>query len=72
VVRGRPGDDLLRGGPGDDLLASGFGADSIDGAEGSDYVRGDSTIDRIYDTGPATPGRRDPTSAVFRFQVRRR
>ncbi len=45
------GDDLLLGGPGNDLLAGGFGADSIDGGEGDDFVRGDSTIDRIYDTG---------------------
>ena len=45
------GDDLLQGGPGNDRLVGGFGADSIDGEEGSDYVRGDSTIDRIYDTG---------------------
>lgn len=45
------GDDLLLGGPGNDLLAGGFGADSVDGGEGDDFVRGDSTIDRIYDTG---------------------
>jgi len=45
------GDDLLQGGPGNDRLVGGFGADSIDGGEGDDYVRGDSTIDRIFDTG---------------------
>jgi Ca2+-binding RTX toxin-like protein len=45
------GDDLLRGGPGNDRLVGGFGDDSIDGGEGNDYVRGDSTIDRIFDTG---------------------
>lgn len=48
------GDDLLRGGPGNDRLVGGFGADSIDGEEGDDYVRGDSTIDRIFDTGGGT------------------
>lgn len=45
------GDDLLQGGPGNDRLAGGFGADSIDGEENDDYVRGDSTIDRIFDSG---------------------
>jgi Ca2+-binding RTX toxin-like protein len=45
------GDDLLRGGPGADRLVGGFGADSIDGEGDDDYVRGDSTIDRIFDTG---------------------
>ena len=45
------GDDLLEGGPGNDRLVGGFGADSINGEEGDDYVRGDSTIDRIFDTG---------------------
>jgi Ca2+-binding RTX toxin-like protein len=48
------GDDLLEGGPGNDRLVGGFGADSIDGEEGDDYVRGDSTIDRIFDTGGGT------------------
>jgi Ca2+-binding RTX toxin-like protein len=48
------GDDLLQGGPGNDRLVGGFGADSIDGEEGDDYVRGDSTIDRIFDTGGGT------------------
>ncbi|HET9676544.1 MAG TPA: hypothetical protein VFP21_03455, partial [Solirubrobacterales bacterium] len=60
ILRGGPGndqlfggigDDLLEGGPGNDRLVGGFGADSIDGQEGDDYVRGDSTIDRIFDTG---------------------
>jgi Ca2+-binding RTX toxin-like protein len=60
ILRGGPGDDqlfggigddLLQGGPGNDRLVGGFGADSIDGEEGDDYVRGDSTIDRIFDTG---------------------
>jgi Ca2+-binding RTX toxin-like protein len=60
ILRGGPGndqlfggigDDLLEGGPGNDRLVGGFGADSIDGGEGDDYVRGDSTIDRIFDTG---------------------
>jgi Ca2+-binding RTX toxin-like protein len=80
ILRGGPGndqlfggigDDLLQGGPGDDRLLGGFGADSIDGEEGSDYVRGDSTIDRIFDTGSSgtdtlsystgvTPGFGDP------------
>jgi len=45
------GDDVLRGGPGNDRLGGGFGADSIDGEAGSDYVHGDSTIDRIGDSG---------------------
>jgi Ca2+-binding RTX toxin-like protein len=64
------GDDLLEGGPGNDRLIGGFGADSIDGGEGDDYVRGDSTIDRIFDTGGGndtlsystgiTPGFGDP------------
>src|SRR4051794_342640 len=48
------GDDLLEGGPGNDRLAGGFGTDSIDGQEGDDYVRGDSTIDRLFDTGGGT------------------
>lgn len=48
------GDDHLRGGPGDDLLSGGFGADSLDGEEGDDFVRGDATIDKIGDSGPAT------------------
>ncbi|HEX5593714.1 MAG TPA: calcium-binding protein [Solirubrobacterales bacterium] len=48
------GDDLLEGGPGNDRLLGGFGGDSIDGQEGDDYVRGDSTIDRIFDTGGGT------------------
>jgi Ca2+-binding RTX toxin-like protein len=48
------GDDLLQGGPGNDRLVGGFGADSINGEEGDDYVRGDSTIDRIFDTGGGT------------------
>jgi Ca2+-binding RTX toxin-like protein len=48
------GDDLLQGGPGNDRPAGGFGADSIDGQEGDDYVRGDTTIDRIFDTGGGT------------------
>jgi Ca2+-binding RTX toxin-like protein len=48
------GDDLLQGGPGHDRLVGGFGADSINGEEGDDYVRGDSTIDRIFDTGGGT------------------
>ena len=60
ILRGGPGndqlfggigDDLLEGGPGNDRLVGGFGADSINGEEGDDYVRGDSTIDRIFDTG---------------------
>ncbi|HWC49338.1 MAG TPA: calcium-binding protein [Solirubrobacterales bacterium] len=60
ILRGGPGndqlfggigDDLLEGGPGNDRLIGGFGADSINGEEGDDYVRGDSTIDRIFDTG---------------------
>lgn len=60
ILRGGPGndqlfggigDDLLEGGPGNDRLIGGFGADSIDGGEGDDYVRGDSTIDRIFDSG---------------------
>jgi Ca2+-binding RTX toxin-like protein len=63
ILRGGPGndqlfggigDDLLEGGPGDDRLAGGFGGDSIDGQEGDDYVRGDTTIDRIFDTGGGT------------------
>jgi Ca2+-binding RTX toxin-like protein len=63
ILRGGPGndqlfggigDDLLEGGPGDDRLAGGFGGDSVDGQEGNDYVRGDSTIDRIFDTGGGT------------------
>jgi Ca2+-binding RTX toxin-like protein len=63
ILRGGPGndqlfggigDDLLEGGPGNDRLIGGFGADSIDGEEGDDYVRGDSTIDRIFDTGGGT------------------
>ncbi|MGN6557387.1 MAG: calcium-binding protein [Solirubrobacterales bacterium] len=63
ILRGGPGndqlfggigDDLLEGGPGNDRLVGGFGADSIDGQEGDDYVRGDSTIDRIFDTGGGT------------------
>ncbi len=45
------GDDLLQGGSGNDRLVGGFGADSINGEEGDDYVRGDTTIDRIFDTG---------------------
>jgi Ca2+-binding RTX toxin-like protein len=48
------GDDLLQGGPGNDRLAGGFGADSIDGEENDDYVRGDTTIDRIFDSGGGT------------------
>jgi Ca2+-binding RTX toxin-like protein len=48
------GDDRLRGGPGSDLLSGGFGADSLDGEAGSDFDRGDATIDRIGDSGPAT------------------
>jgi Ca2+-binding RTX toxin-like protein len=48
------GDDLLQGGPGNDRLAGGFGGDSIDGEEGDDYVRGDTTIDRIFDSGGGT------------------
>jgi len=48
------GDDRLRGGLGNDVLSGGFGADSLDGEAGSDYDRGDATIDRIGDTGPAT------------------
>jgi Ca2+-binding RTX toxin-like protein len=48
------GDDRLRGGPGDDMLSGGFGADSLDGEAGSDFDRGDATIDRIGDTGPAS------------------
>jgi len=47
------GDDHLRGGPGDDLLSGGFGADSLDGEAGSDFDRGDATIDRVGDSGPA-------------------
>jgi len=63
ILRGGPGDDqlfggigddLLEGGPGNDRLVGGFGGDSIDGQEGNDYVRGDSTIDRIFDTGGGT------------------
>lgn len=63
ILRGGPGDDqlfggigddLLEGGPGNDRLLGGFGGDSIDGQEGNDYVRGDSTIDRIFDTGGGT------------------
>ncbi len=63
ILRGGPGndqlfggigDDLLQGGSGDDRLAGGFGADSIDGEGDDDYVRGDSTIDRIFDTGGGT------------------
>jgi Ca2+-binding RTX toxin-like protein len=63
ILRGGPGDDqlfggigddLLEGGPGNDRLAGGFGTDSIDGQEGDDYVRGDSTIDRLFDTGGGT------------------
>src|SRR4051794_1469160 len=63
ILRGGPGndqlfggigDDLLQGGPGNDRLVGGFGADSIDGEEGDDYVRGDSTIDRIFDSGGGT------------------
>jgi Ca2+-binding RTX toxin-like protein len=45
------GDDLLQGGSGDDRLAGGFGFDSIDGEGDDDYVRGDSTIDRLFDSG---------------------
>lgn len=48
------GDDRLRGGPGDDMLSGGFGADSLDGEAGSDFDRGDATIDRIGDSGPAS------------------
>jgi Ca2+-binding RTX toxin-like protein len=48
------GDDLLQGGPGNDRLVGGFGADSINGEEGDDYVRGDTTIDRIFDTAGGT------------------
>lgn len=60
ILRGGPGDDQLFGGIGDDLLqggagadrlAGGFGTDSIDGEGDDDYVRGDSTIDRIFDSG---------------------
>jgi Ca2+-binding RTX toxin-like protein len=47
------GDDRPRGGPGDDLLSGGFGADSLDGEAGSDFDRGDATIDKIGDSGPA-------------------
>lgn len=63
ILRGGPGndqlfggigDDLLQGGAGNDRLVGGFGADSIDGEEGDDYVRGDSTIDRIFDSGGGT------------------
>lgn len=63
ILRGGPGndqlfggigDDLLEGGGGDDRLVGGFGADSIDGEGDDDYVRGDSTIDRIFDTGGGT------------------
>jgi len=63
ILRGGPGDDqlfggigddLLEGGPGNDRLVGGFGGDSIDGQEGNDYVRGDSTIDRIFDSGGGT------------------
>jgi Ca2+-binding RTX toxin-like protein len=63
ILRGGPGndqlfggigDDLLQGGSGDDRLVGGFGADSIDGEEGNDYARGDSTIDRIFDSGGGT------------------
>jgi Ca2+-binding RTX toxin-like protein len=48
------GDDRLRAGPGDDLLSGGFGADSLDGEGGGDFDRGDATIDRLGDSGPAT------------------
>jgi len=48
------GDDRLRGGSGDDLLSGGFGADSLDGEAGSDFDRGDATIDKIGDSGPAS------------------
>jgi Ca2+-binding RTX toxin-like protein len=60
ILRGGPGndqlfggigDDLLQGGSGDDRLAGGFGFDSIDGEGDNDYVRGDSTIDRLFDSG---------------------
>jgi len=60
ILRGGPGDDelfggigddLLQGGSGDDRLAGGFGFDSIDGEGDDDYVRGDSTIDRLVDSG---------------------
>jgi Ca2+-binding RTX toxin-like protein len=63
ILRGGPGndqlfggigDDLLEGGPGNDRLLGGFGGDSIDGQEGDDYIRGDTTIDRIFDTGGGT------------------
>jgi Ca2+-binding RTX toxin-like protein len=63
ILRGGPGndqlfggigDDLLQGGPGNDRLAGGFGGDSIDGEQGNDYIRGDSTIDRIFDSGGGT------------------
>lgn len=47
------GDDRVRGGSGDDLLSGGFGADSLDGEAGSDFDRGDATVDRLVDTGPA-------------------
>jgi Ca2+-binding RTX toxin-like protein len=48
------GDDRLRGGPGNDMLSGGFGADSLDGEAGDDLDRGDATIDRIGDSGPAS------------------
>lgn len=48
------GDDHLRGGPGNDLLSGGFGADSLDGEAGNDFDRGDATVDRVGDSGPAT------------------
>jgi len=48
------GDDRLRGGPGNDSLSGGFGADSLDGEAGGDFDRGDATIDRIGDSGPAS------------------
>jgi Ca2+-binding RTX toxin-like protein len=48
------GDDLLQGGPGNDRLAGGFGADVIDGESDDDYVHGDSTVDRIRDSGGGT------------------
>lgn len=63
ILRGGPGndqlfggigDDLLQGGSGDDRLAGGFGFDSIDGEGDDDYVRGDSTIDRLFDSGGGT------------------
>lgn len=48
------GDDRLRGDAGNDLLSGGFGAGSLDGEAGSDFDRGDATIDRLGDSGPAT------------------